>query len=196
MLERGAPEHEVSLDNFQGGKRNQDLMLVGRVENLPVVVSVEAKADESFDKTLEEWIKSVAHNPRSKILARADMLLEGLVGGTIAANPDYLDLRQQLLTGAAGALIEAEREGAEVAVFVVHEFVARQWTSPESLMRNQRDFERFVRLLLKAPEASIHHGILYGPIEVPGGRFIASDIPLYIGKIRRSLDDFCEQLLL
>lgn len=196
IWERGVPEHEVPLDTFQGGKRNQDLMLVGHAGNCSVVVSIEAKADETFDKTLEEWIKSGAENPRSNISARAALLLAGLIGKTGADNPDLLGIRQQLLTGTAGALIEAKREGADVAVFVVHEFVANQCTKPKWLERNQCDFEKFVRLLLKAPDANIHQGILFGPIEVPGGEFIPSDIPLYVGKVRRSLDDSCEHPLL
>lgn len=187
-FEEGIPEYEVPLDLFRGGKRNTDLVLIGHSENGKVVISVEAKADEPFDQTLDRRLRTVQQKPESKVPDRINLMLTGLFSHSIEKEPDYADLRYQLLTGTAGALIEAKRREAQVAVFVVHEFVGNKSTKQKKLETNRGDFEDFARLLLQNPEASITSEKLYGPVDVPGGEFIPNDIPLYFGKIRRDLD--------
>jgi hypothetical protein len=55
----------VTFDGV-GGPRNADLNLIGRSKRGPVVISVEAKADETYGGTVGQALKSAAQR-----LARA-----------------------------------------------------------------------------------------------------------------------------
>ena len=178
----GVPEHKIPLDNFRGETRNADLVLVGKRGESKVSINIEAKADEPYDQTIAEKLRSVK-NPRSKIPYRIDMLCRALLEDTPALNPKLLDLRYQLLTGCAGALIEASRIGAEIAVFVIHLFIS-DCVDYEKVQSNGADYLEFLKCLGFPGAVSTDDGKLVGPIMVPGGPFVPSDIPLYVGKIK------------
>jgi hypothetical protein len=95
-------------------------------------------------------------------------------------------IRYQLLTGVAVALIEADLSNAQMAVFVVHLFLSRKvvWSKVEE---NSRDFTKFVHMLSNQSGLVVEDGVLIGPIKVNGGRFVPSNIPLYVGKITTEL---------
>ena len=86
----------------------------------------------------------------------------------------------------AGTLIEAENQGAAQAVFVVHEFLSDQ-TKPDKVERNRQDLDRFLHQFPGFRDACLEPGQLLGPIHVPGGEFVPSDIPLLIGKVTTQL---------
>lgn len=178
----GTPEHKIPLDNFRGETRNADLVLVGTTGDTKVSINIEAKADESFDQTLHQKLRSVK-NPRSKIPARIDLLCKSLFGKTPGLNPDLLDLRYQLLTGCAGTLIEASKVGAGVAVFVVHVFISDA-VEDKKVQSNDNDYLHFLKYLTGGEIDRIDDGTLIGPLTVPGGPFIPSNAALFVGKVK------------
>ena len=135
------PEYVTRLDNFFGEHRNHDLIINGMSDDLKVLISIEAKADESFG----ELICNVgSKNPNSKIPQRLELLKNSIFGRTI---DDVIgNVRYQLLTGVAGALIEAKNRGADISVFIVHEFLSKA-LDYKKLEQNSDDFEYFVRIL-------------------------------------------------
>jgi hypothetical protein len=181
IISEGIPEHKVKLDNFRGETRNTDLVLIGEKGDRKVSISIEAKADETFDQMIYKKINAVK-NKRSKIPQRIDLLCRSLFGQTIKEFSDLGGLRYQLLTGAAGALIEAGLTNADVAVFVVHMFLSSA-VDRIKIEENSRDFTKFVQMLSNWSELIAKDGVLIGPILVNGGDFVPSNIPLYIGKI-------------
>ena len=61
-------------------------------------------------------------------------------------------LRYQLLFGVAALLIEARRHGAQVCVFLVHEFHSAT-LSKTKLATNAADLQAFIRQLYALPSA-------------------------------------------
>ena len=179
----GIPEHKIPLDNFRGETRNADLVLVAKRADTKVSINIEAKADEPYDTTVADKLKSVAKKPKSKIPDRINLLCRSLFGETPESNPKLLDLRYQLLTGCAGALIEASKIGAGVAVFVVHVFISDS-LDDEKVRLNDSDFVRFLEYLCNGHSGNVCDGALIGPLSVPGGRFVSSEMHLYVGKIK------------
>lgn len=179
---KGTPELKIPLDNFRGETRNADLVLVGKRESSKISINIEAKADEPYDLTLAEKLRSVK-NPRSKIPDRIDLLCQALIGDTPTLNPELVVLRYQLLTGCVGALIEASRIGAEIAVFVIHVFISDS-VDKQKIRLNDNDYIYFLKQMGCDGAESIKDGSLIGPLTVPGGPYVPSDIPLYVGKIK------------
>jgi hypothetical protein len=122
-------------------------------------------------------------NPNQKFPNRIDLLCQALFGETPESNPDLMNLRYQLLTGCAGALIEAKRIGAAAAVFVVHVFISDA-VDDDKVRMNDRDYDRFLKCLGCAGDDNIGDESLIGPVTVPGGPFVPSDMPLYVGKVK------------
>ena len=179
---RAEPEAEVPIDEFHGPP-NVDVLLVGRDRSGPVVVAVEAKADEPFSETVGETLEvarsRLAGNPRSKGVARIERLLAALFAAA-TDDRDVLDLRYQLLTVTAAAMAEAQRRSAQRAVVMVHEF-ATPLTNDEKRTSNARDLNRFVARIA-GRRGRLEPGRLGGPFEVPGKPVVNAGISLYFGK--------------
>lgn len=174
------PEAKVQIDEFRGPP-NIDVLLTGCDDNGPVVVAVEAKADETFGATIERTL-SDAHarlkaKPKSKGVARIKQLAE-LFGLTLEQH-EVLELRYQLMTVTAAALAEAERRAAQRAIVMVHEFVTPR-TTPERRARNDRDLNLFLQQVF-GHRNSLQPGIVIGPMQT------SCKPVLYFGKVRRTV---------
>ncbi|WP_281885861.1 DUF6946 family protein [Paenibacillus sp. YYML68] len=177
--EWATPEHETKLDNLKGNCRNHDMIVVGNANGKKTLCAVEAKVDESFGEIVSDYvIKSRKKNPRSQVPERINNLSTALFG-----LKDIGALRYQLIHAIAGTLIEAKSQGADQAVFIVHEFVPFGKASKKA-KQNEEALQEFVESLAGTPLSS---GQLKGPIFVPGNDFIPNDIPLYIGKVETVL---------
>ena len=176
------PEARVPIDGFRGNVPNVDLLLVGSDRNGPVVVAIEAKANEKFDLTVGERLGRARCNPRSKVVERIERLLAALFGTTMD-DRDVLELRYQLLTVTAAAMAKAQRESARRAIVMVHEFATPR-TTGGALQRNACDLNRFVeRIAGRAGwRGPLDPGTLAGPFRVPGEPVVDAEISLYFGK--------------
>lgn len=158
------PEAKVRIDGFRGPP-NIDVLLTGCDDYGPVVVAVEAKADETFgaviERTLSDAYARLEAKPKSKGVARVQQLAK-LFGLTLEQR-DVLDLRYQLMTVTAAVLAEAERRAAQRAIVVVHEFVT-PLTTPEKRARNSRDLDLFLGEVF-GHRNSLRPGTVIGPLE-------------------------------
>ena len=118
-----------------------------------MVVGVEGKADESFDRALDAWLArrrrgSPATQARSaSIASRARSSVPRL-----HKDPLLGTLRYQLLSALAGTLADAREGGATTAVLLVHEFDTDK-TIERLHARNAADLDAFVgRLMPGAPK--------------------------------------------
>jgi hypothetical protein len=183
VLKTAIPEKQTILDGFGGEPRNNDLILIGRASGAPVVVGIEAKADEPFGPIIQEYLKE-KKGTKSKVPDRIKLLLQSIFGRPIDENLGRL--RYQLLHGLAGTIIEAKQQGASQAIFVVHEFISEK-TKPEKIEQNKVDFERFINSFPQFETYGVSPGILMGPLRVRGGEFVPNDIPVLIGKVTTNL---------
>lgn len=93
VVERVEPEAILPFDS-RSGPRNADLAIVARDRRGPVAITVEAKADEAFDRTLsslfDEALDRLLENPRSGGVARmidlAQAILPPRAKGTVPAS--------------------------------------------------------------------------------------------------------------
>lgn len=111
----GLPEHQVGLDG--GGHASQtDLWALLSTDSGLVSVSIEAKAGESFDKLVSEWLKDAS--PSSGKPAR----LSQLRGILELSDDDAQRCRYQLLHRSVSAILEAQRCKVSTALFLVQAF--------------------------------------------------------------------------
>ena len=172
------PEARIRIDTYRGEQPNIDLLLVAEDDRGPLVVAIEAKADEPFGDTLADRRRhaeaTLASNPRSKALARVDELIDRF---DLDFQQSHVpQLRYQLLTATAAALEEAKRRSSKRAMLIVHEFET-PLTDQGKRERNSADLDSFLR-------AAFDYG---GPLTLGGvaGPFrIESALSLYVGKVR------------
>src|SRR6185312_7096833 len=126
----GTPEHQVRFDKLRGEPRNTDLVVLATNKRGRLAISIEAKADEPFDRTVQEivadTIDDLAHGSKSKVNTRVESLAASLLPPRKGKAPRLGDLRYQLLTATAGALTYAIKEKADLAVMIIHEFVTNR----------------------------------------------------------------------
>lgn len=172
------PEQEVRLDDFRGTSRNADLLIVGERAGEPVVISVEAKADESFGPAIGRYLEEKERVEGSNAPARIRQLSEAIFD----AEPEEIgDLRYQLLHGVAGTLIAAKKHKARRALFLVHEFLSA--TDRMKVEANEADLKRFLERLGWKGEFGADR--IAGPFKVAGGGRVPSDVELFVGKVQR-----------
>jgi uncharacterized protein DUF6946 len=189
VVERAFPERQIRFDDLPGEPRNADLAIEARDRTGVVAITIEGKADESFDRPVGAVLQAAAHriaaDERTGAVARVEALSAALLPPWRAGLARLGDLRYQLLTGIAGTLAWARDIGGSRAVFVVHEFVTNQSRDGKHA-QNAADFNRFLERLSDGVTRDLSVGVLVGPLHVPGNRQTPS-VPLYIGKaVRRT----------
>ena len=183
QINEGFPEFITGLPE-RGGSRNHDLMLRAHTDAEAVIVCVEAKVDESFSATIGSyWKQKSAGQQTTRVPARIETLLKIVFGKD--ARPDqqpWCDLRYQLLTGVAGTLIQAAKEQAPLAVFIVHEFQTFS-VKPNLLKTNGNDYDKFVAALFAG--SALSNQKMYGPLSFQQGIHLPHPVELFIGKAMR-----------
>jgi hypothetical protein len=172
------PEYVTKLDDYKGNGRNHDLIVMGEAVEKRTLIAIEAKVDETFGAITSEYVaRSKAKNPRSMVPNRVNQLSQALFG-----TREEGSIRYQLIHAVAATLIEAKVQGAERAIFVVHQLMSTRMDVSKAL-NNKADFVQFVEKLTDLKILYTTEKLL-GPITVPGGGRVPSDIPLYIGYVR------------
>lgn len=183
------PEHETRLDDFGRG-RQHDVLACGMVGDNPLVLAIEAKADEPFGELIGRVAEPAVGERGSALQAapsrrpeRVAQLVELVVGRGL--DDAISDLRYQLLHAVAGTLLEAKKRRASLACFVVQEFRSPA-CSADALERNARDLLAFARALGFDVPGEMPVGTLVGP-----RRFEWSGVAvdLLIGKVTVTLDE-------
>lgn len=185
------PEAKLRFDAFAGEPRNSDLLVIATDQHGPLLVAVEAKADEPFGETVSEALAAAleryVQNSHSNGIARIQQLAQALFWPHPGAGvPTVKDLRYQLLTACAGAVCEAERRGCRRALMLVHEFVT-SCTRDDKHAANAADLDNFVRRLSNGTVPSVRCGTIVGPLTLPGKPLTQGKAALYLGKVSRNL---------
>ena len=169
------PEARVRFDAL-GEPANLDVLVQAQDGTGPVVIGVEAKADESFGSTMNQTLlaaeKRLAGNSRSRGVERMRVLATTF--RLDLARPGISELRYQLLTLTAATVAEAGRQSAERAVVIVHELVSGL-AKPEYRARNARDLDGFLEAVF-GHTGAVRPGMIAGPFRMDGVR------ALYFGK--------------
>ena len=108
------PEFKVDLDNAKRPSQNDIFVLAKDNEGL-IVIMVEGKVEEPFDKTIEEWEKQESDGKKQRL----DYLLEQL---QLDKNANYALYHYQLFHRTVSAIKTAKKFGAKKAMMIVHSF--------------------------------------------------------------------------
>jgi hypothetical protein len=147
------PEHRVNLDDERKPSQNDIWAIVWTPKGY-VSVTIEAKAGEKFDNTIEEWLeeKSNGKEQRLKFLTKELGLIE----------PPPGSIRYQLVHRTVASLLEAKRCHFQSALMLVQSF--------EEYKTSWSDYEKFAGIL----------GITAVRGKITGPNLIG-DVNLYLG---------------
>jgi hypothetical protein len=184
-LIKASPEYESRFDKFGRG-RVHDLLLLGRQSEKNVIVSVEAKVDESFgsDTVSSYYMKSIIkqlNNINTRVPDRIMDLIKALFSKPYDSRIHLL--QYQLLHAAAGTIAEAKKQGAAKALLVIHVFKT-PLADPDKLAVNRDNLDLFVNVISSGKYTYINSNDIIGPITIPGNEHLPSDVEFYIGKIQ------------
>ncbi len=168
------PEMITQLDNFRGGHRNHDAVLLDDEESPTSLMSIEAKVDEPFGDIISKRLVGASPNAQTRI-HQLSMALFGRFDTGIAEH------RYQLVHAISGTLIEAGRCGASQAIFVVYEFVSLT-SSERARERSGEDLAKFLNCFRVSAGGDQKPGTLLGPLAVNGDGFVPGDMPVFVGK--------------
>lgn len=181
---KASPEFETRFDKFGRGRKH-DLLIIGEKENKIVLISIEAKVDESFgnDTVGTYYTKAIIkrlNGTITKVPSRIEGLIQALFKRPYPSK--IIHLQYQLLHAVAGTLTEAKKRDAAKAIFIVHTLRASSMNAKKNKI-NDANLDNFVDVISAGVYKGIRNEIIVGPISVYGNAFIPSNIPLYIGKI-------------
>ena len=152
-------EYVTNLPGIGEG-RNHDAILF----NKDIVITIEAKADETLGDLIEEEIKAASVNKLHRISSLLGYIFKG-------GFKDYKNLRYQLLTASVGTILEAQNKNCRTAVLIVLVFKSNGKVTEEKITANHKDVEAF----LNATKAYEENGLYVIPN--------TTDIKLYFKEI-------------
>ena len=181
------PELQVPIDNLPGEPPNIDLAILSDGKQGRTAICIEAKADEPFGRYVAEMydvaVKHREQGEKTGVPDRIIYLENNLLPERNANLPDREEIRYQLLTGTAAALAVAKLHKAQVAVFVIHEFLFAGHVNEEKVKQNAQDLSRYVIRLTGGAITSVPEGVLLGPLSIPSSESIWGGVSLYLGKV-------------
>jgi hypothetical protein len=176
------PEHRVRFDDIRGEPRNTDLAVLCRSAAGNVALSIEAKADEPFGRSMGEEIVNAAaqwaFEEQAGKLERIRNLAGAILSQRRPGQASIGELRYQLLTAIAGGWAFAAEQNATVAILVVHEFLSPA-LRPHRLAANRADLAKLVSRLPQTGPFGLD--ALMGPMPVPPSPFWVGVSSWYLG---------------
>jgi Domain of unknown function (DUF6946) len=181
-LERAIAEAQTRFDQW-GGPRNHDLLVWASDDGGRFPICVEAKVNEAFGETLEEYRAAADSKQKggepTNAPERLAGLAESIAGSNLDDRPELGGLRYQLFSATAGTVAEAV-EGR--AVFIVHEFQTLA-SDPKAQSANAADLSRFLDLVfgVEPPGSS---DWLVGPLRIAKStERLSADTDLWVGHL-------------
>ena len=141
-------EYVTNLPGIGEG-RNHDAILY--IDN-DIVITIEAKADETLGNLIKEEIKAASVNKLHRISSLLGYIFKGGI-------KDYQNLRYQLLTASVGTILEAQNKNCKTAVLIILVFKSNGKVTEEKVTANHKDVEAF----LNATKAYEENGLYVVP---------------------------------
>ena len=183
-IEFCAPELNTRFDKYKGNVRNHDLLIIAKdKKDEIIVVSIESKVDEPFDKTIGPYLKAIKRKKENRENSNADYRIEDLRKAILPQvdNIVFESLKYQLVTAVAGTLREAKIQGTKKAIFLVQTLKTSNMNEGKN-RKNQRDLDHFMEVISNGKYQNIHENDLFGSFKFTGNQFIPDNVELWIGK--------------
>ena len=157
-LIRVAPELETRFDKYGRGRKH-DLLILGQQDCKKTVISIEAKADESFGNNTvgRYYLKGILkqlNETNTNVPARIEGLIKSLFKKPYKNK--IFKLQYQLLHAIAGTLTEAKIQNSDKALFVVNTFISEE-IGREKLEVNNKKFNKFLNVFSSGQYHIIPH---------------------------------------
>jgi hypothetical protein len=148
------PEHQVYLNNNKAPSQN-DLFILGKVDQDLVVIMVEGKVEEPFGELVKDWLLQASEGKKERLTFLKDKL-------RLSPFASIDHIRYQLLHRAASAVIEAENLNVKKAIMLVHSFSQNDsWFA---------DYAYFVSMFgLKAQKNALTQPVLINGVHIVFG---------------------------
>ncbi len=181
-LTEAVAEAQVAFDGYPGGKRNHDVLAVGRAEIGEVVVGIEGKVNESLDDTLAGKLSAAEQLKRSgkntNLDKRVRDVFQALAGRPFDPASADGQLRYQLFSAIAGTLAAAT-EKTQAAVMLVH-LIETPQADPAKFEQTRAAISAFAETVF----GTSGDGSLIGPVKArSGSNWISSTMPLWFGVV-------------
>ena len=147
-LDYAIPEMEVRFDKYGHG-REHDVGVFGKTESKKrIFVGIESKVDEPFnEKIAEVYLKSKSKELSGTSTNSAKRIEELLKRNFKIIEPEYFDLRYQLLYSTIGTL-EARENGSYADIYILFTIVFKTKLYDELKgIENYRDYIQFINTL-------------------------------------------------
>lgn len=163
-----------------GGPRDFDLLVRGDAPAGTVVVAIEAKVGDGYGESVSEHrAANLEDRGSGKDLEspeRLENLLTSIFGASLDDRPELGDLRFQLVSAAAGTLVECHNTAAGVLML-------QDFGEPGN---DADDLRAFLKLGFDA-ELPDGDSWCVGPFRVPGSDLIPADRDFYVAKTTTEL---------
>jgi hypothetical protein len=159
------PEHITKIDNYRGGQRNHDMVLMAQNDNNEkIAICFEAKVKESFDITVtKKWQEG--SKPNSKIRDRIKDIWKSISKLDWEDNTLNIigEIRYQLLTGIIGTIKYAEEKEINKCVFCIYQMYISDNDKYPSL--HEKEVNDLMKILNLKPKNNFLGLITYKNIE-------------------------------
>lgn len=161
-FDQGFVEHKTAAPGRGAASQTDILVFATDPLGNHVILAVEGKVDEGFDRPISAWLTagSSPRSPKNRRLRVDDMLVDLCID---PRTEGVDDLAYQLVHRAWSALREAGKCGAARAVFLVHSFAEQEMPGA-----GWADFVRFAGLLAPDADAPPRAGVPF-PVQVIDG---------------------------
>ena len=178
VVENAFAEAKIRIDEFRN-PRNSDMVVIGKSKRHPILLAIEAKADEEYADRIEDELKGLTAN------SNKPERVERLTAAVFARSVDQyvMSIRYQLLHSLAATAIEARKHQAKLGVLLIHEFISLKLDF-EKVTENASDLKTFVRMVPGWENEVIVTGKLLPPIRLTGNKHVPNDQLVTIGKAR------------
>ena len=180
-IEQAVAKMQIKFDQYRGGRRNADLAMWGRSKKKKIAITVEAKADESYGKTIGNVLAVAKKNNKSNLAKRINQLSKGILGSNRYKSVE--SLRYQLFHALAATAVLAKEKQARLGILVIHEFVSLN-IDFDKFVKNSNDLNLFVQAIPRWENKSLKTGKLLTPIRLNGSDYVPKDVWVSIGKIQ------------
>lgn len=187
-IDRLSPEYITKFDNYKGGGRNHDILILANTSLGKTVVGIETKVDEELGPYLGDYYNEVLLKRLNEVRTNAPDRIEKLIQALFhkPINKNIYKLRYQLLTSVAGTIAETNKRKYNISVFIVHNLIPKS-INKKKLIANRNDFMNFLNFIMPSNIKKIKRERLNGPINIPGNKSLLKNIPLYIGLIETKI---------
>ena len=153
-------EYVTKLPGTGEGRNHDAILFIDK----NIVITIEAKADESLGNLIDEEIENASVNKLYRISSLLGYIFKG-------GFKNYKKLRYQLLTASVGTILEAQKKNCKTAVLIVLVFKSNGKVTEEKVTANHKDVVAF----LNATNAYVENGLFVIPNN--------TDIKLYFKEI-------------